>query len=102
MSKPIDPVSTWHLTNESEDAIYYVSSLIKANRNNDQNEQCWFPTPDNPWDEQSHAPIQRRILLEQRNLQLAEQLNPQDNEGPVNQFQSNFDWKDSMLQQHEF
>ena len=30
--KPINPVSTWHLLNENEeDAIYYVSSLLKAN-----------------------------------------------------------------------
>ena len=29
--KPIDPVSTWHLLNENEeDAIYYVSSLLKV------------------------------------------------------------------------
>ena len=59
--KPIDPVSIWLLLNESEDdAIYYVSSLLKANRNNDQYGQ--FPTPDNPVDEQSHTPIQRRTL----------------------------------------
>ena len=73
--KPIDPVSTWHLLNENEeDAIYYVSSLLKANRNNDQYEQYWFPTPQNPGDEDSHTPIQRRILQELRNLQEAEQL----------------------------
>ena len=30
--KPIDPVSAWPLLNENEeDAIYYVSSLLKAN-----------------------------------------------------------------------
>ena len=55
--KPIDPVSTWHLLNENEeDAIYYVSSLLKANRNNDQYEQYWFPTPENPGDEDSTLP----------------------------------------------
>ena len=38
--KPIDPVSTWHFLNENEEvAIYYVCSLVKANRNNDQYEQ---------------------------------------------------------------
>ena len=38
--KPIDLVSTWHLLNENEeDAIYYVSSLLKASRNNDQYKQ---------------------------------------------------------------
>ena len=66
--KLIDTVFTWHLLNESEeDAIYYVSSLLKANRNNDHYEQYWFPTPDNPGDEQFHTPIQRRILQKLRN-----------------------------------
>ena len=42
--RPIDPVSTWHLLNENEeDAIYYISSLLKANRNNDQYEQWGEP-----------------------------------------------------------
>ena len=100
--KPIDPVSTWHLLNENEeDAIYYVSSLLKANRNNDQYEQYWFPTPENPGDEDSHTPIQRRILQELRNLQEAEQLNPQNDDESRRKFLGNFDWKDSMLQQHE-
>ena len=78
--RPIDPVSTWHLLNENEaDAIYYISSLLKANRNNDQYVQYWFPTPENPGDEASHTPIQQRIFRELRNLQEAEELNPQDN-----------------------
>ena len=61
--KPLDPVSTWHFLNKNEeDAIDYISSLLKANRNNDQYEQYWFPTPENPGDEMTHTPIQQRIL----------------------------------------
>ena len=98
----IDPVSTWHLLNENEDdAIYYISSLLKVNRNNDQYEQYWFPTPENPGDEATHTPIQQRILKELRNLQSLEQLNPHDDAESRRKFLSNFDWKDSMLQQHE-
>ena len=93
---------TWHLLNENEeDAIHYISSLLKANRNNDQNEQYWFPTPGNPGDEASHTPIQKRILRELRNLQEAATLNPQENEESRRKFLINFDWKDFMLQQHE-
>ena len=100
--RPIDPVSTWHLLNENEeDAVHYISSLLKANRNNDQYEQYWFPTPENPRVEASHTPIQKRILRELRNLQEAESLNPQEDEESRQKFLSNFDWKDSMLQQHE-
>ena len=47
--RSIDPLSTWHHLNENEeDAVHYISSLLKANRNNDQYEQYWFPTPENP------------------------------------------------------
>ena len=63
-----------------EDAIHYISSQLKANRNNDQYQQHWFPTPENPGDEASHTPIQKRILRELRNLQEAESLYPQENE----------------------
>ena len=93
--RPIDPVSTWHLLNENEeDAIYYISSLLKANKNNDQYEQYWFPTPENPGDETTHTPIQQRILRELRNLKDIENLNPQDNAESRRKFFSNFDWKD--------
>ena len=52
--RPIDQVSTWHLLNENEEvAVHYISSLLKANKNNDQYEQYWFPTPENPGDEAS-------------------------------------------------
>ena len=100
--RPIDPVSTWHLLNENEeDAVHYISSLLKANRNNDQYKKYWFPTPENPGDEVSHTPIQKRILRELRNLQEAENLNPQEYEKSRQKFLSNFDWKVSRLQQHE-
>ena len=98
--RPIDPMSTWHLLEEiEEDATYYISSLLKANRN--QYEQYWFPTPENPGDEASHTPIKQRTLRELRNLQRIEKVNPHDDAESRQKFLSNFDWKDSMLQQHE-
>ena len=139
--RPIDPVSTWHLLNENEeDAVHYINSLLKANRNNNRYEQYWFPTPISflqrsvphantktntqrttnnigfqrpirtifffqlpppSSNEASHTPIQKRILRELRNLEEAESLNPQEDEESRQKFLSNFDWKDSMLQQHE-
>ena len=98
--KPKDLVSTWHLLNENEeDVIFYNISLLKANRNKDQYEQYWFPTPKNLGDEASRMPIQQRILRELRNVQEVEKLNPQDDADSGRKFFSNFDWKDSMLQQ---
>ena len=99
---PIDPVSTWHILNENEaDAIYYISSLLKENRNNDHYEQYWFPTHENPGNEPSHTPIQKIILGELRKLQEAERLNPQEDAESRQKFLKKFDWKDSMLQQNE-
>ena len=91
----IDAVSTWHLLNENEeDAIHYISSLLKAKRNNDQYEQYWFPTTENPGDEASQTPIQKTILRELRNLQEAESLNLQQKEESRRKFLSIFNWND--------
>ena len=43
----------------------------------------------------------KKILKELRKLDEIEKLNPQDNADSRQKFLSNFDWKDSMLQQHE-
>ena len=100
--RPTDPLSTWHFLHENEgDAVHYISNLLKENWNNDQYDQYWFPTPENQGDEASHTPIQQRILKEIRNLQETEKLNPNDDEESRRKFLSNFDWKDSMLQQCE-
>ena len=100
--QPVDPVATRHLLQENdENAIQYVSSLLKTHRNGEDMEQYWFPTPDNPGDETSHTPIQRRKLSELRILQELEQLYPLDDEQSRQQFLSNFDWKDSMLNSQE-
>ena len=100
--RPIDPVSTWHpfIENE-EDAVYYINSLLKANRNIDKSERYWFPTPEIPRDEESHTQIQKRILSDLRNLQEAGKLHSNDDEESGRKSLSNFDWKDSRLQQHE-
>ena len=90
-------MATWHLLQDNDDnAIQYVSSLLKTHRNNEEVNQYWFPTPENPGDESTHTPIQRRILTELRNLQELEQLNPLQDEQSRQQFLSNFHWQDSM------
>ena len=100
--KPSDPVTTWHLLQDNpENAAYYASSLIKSTKPEDFKENYWFPTPDDPGDPQHHTPIQKRILSELINLQELEQLNPQEDPESRQQFLSNFDWTDSMLQPAE-
>ena len=100
--KPIDPVTTWHLLQATpENAAHYASSLIKSTKPEAFKENYWFPTPEDPGDPQHHTPIQKRILSELINLQELEKLNPQDNPESRQQFLSNFDWTDSMLQPAE-
>ena len=67
--KPIEPVTTWHLlqTNQ-ENAAYYASSVIKSAKTDEDKENYWFPTPEDPGDPQSHTPIQPRNLKELYNL----------------------------------
>ena len=44
--KLVDPASSWHLLqNDQEDAAQNVSSLIKTNKNPQNTETYWFPTP---------------------------------------------------------
>ena len=89
--QPVDPVTTWHLLRGNEhNAIQYVSSLLKTQRNSDDMEQYWFPTADNPGDGTNHTPIQKRILSELRNLQELEQLYPLENEQSRQQFLNSF------------
>ena len=93
--KPIDPVTTWPLLQDNpEKATDYASSVIKSPKNEDDKENYWFPTPEDPGDPQLHSPIQQRILKELHNLQ---ELNPRDNPESRQQFLANFDWTDSTL-----
>ena len=73
--KPVDLVSTWHLLqNDQEQVAHYVSSVIKTNKNPQNSENYWFPTPEIPGNPDEHTPIQKKILQETRALQDLETL----------------------------
>ena len=96
--KPIDPASTWHLLQQDqEQATHYVSSLIKANKNRQNQERYWFPTPENPGNAEEHTPIQKRISRELQALQYLGALDSTKNAETRAKFLENFDWKDSTL-----
>ena len=100
--KPVDPASTWHLLqNDQEQAAHYVSSLIKTNRNPQNSENYWFPTPENPGNPEEHTPIQKRILRELQALQDLETLDPTTDAESRAKFLETFDWKDSTLTPEE-
>ena len=102
--RPIDSMSTWHLLNENEvDAIHSISSLLKANRNNDQDKKYWFPR------ENLKTQETKRLIHPYRNeysrncaaYEKQKKLNPNDDEESRRKFLNNFAWKDSMQQQQE-
>ena len=84
-------------TSNPKKAAYYASSLIKSAKTEEDKENYWFPTPEDPGDPQLHTPIQQRILKELHSLQELEKLNPQGNPESRQQFLANFDRTDSSL-----
>ena len=81
--RPVNPTSVRHLLNNNhDDAIHYINSLLKTSKPDELNETYWFPTPQNPGNEQEHTPIQTRILNELRELEQLEKLNPLENTDP--------------------
>ena len=49
--KRIHLVTTWHLLQDNtENAAYYASSLIKSNKPEDFKDNYWFPSPEDPRD----------------------------------------------------
>ena len=60
------------------DLVTYLTELLRTNKRDQQNNNFWFPTPENPGNTEDHTPIQKRILIELCELQRKEKLNPKD------------------------
>ena len=68
VTKQLQPVdaATLKLLQDPDDTHMYVNELMKSDENEKDSETFWFPTPENPGNEDEHTPIQRRILKEPR------------------------------------
>ena len=86
------------LNNNHDDAIHFINSFLKTPRTDEVNEAYWFPTPQNPGNQNQHTPIPTRIFNELRELEQLEKFNPLEDTNSREQFLSNFDWTDSTLQ----
>ena len=82
---------------DQEQAAHYVSSLIKANKTPQNQENYWFPNPENPGNPEEHTPIQKKILRELQALQDLETLDPTKDPPSRAKFLKNFHCKDSTL-----
>ena len=68
--KPLNTAALKVLTeDDSEDAIIHINDLLKTSDKPSNNQNVWFPTPDNPGVPSTHTPIQSRILREIKELE---------------------------------
>ena len=63
--RPVDAAAL-KLLEDPDDTHIYINELMKSNEHEQSDENLWFPTPENPGNEEEHTPIQRRILKEIR------------------------------------
>ena len=95
--RPID-VAALNTLQDPDDAHMYVNELMKSTNNEQNDDNLWFPTPENPGNEEEHAPIQRRILNEIRELMRKEQLDPTKDQESRNEFLNMFKWEGSQIE----
>ena len=73
--RPIDAAAL-KLLQDPDDTHMYVNELMKSRENKQSGENFWFPTPENPGNEEDHTQIQGRILKGIRELIKKEELDP--------------------------
>ena len=95
--RPID-VATLTTLQDPDDTHMYVNELMKSTNNEQNDENFWFPTPENPGNEDEHTPIQRRILKEIRELIKREQLDPTKDPESRKDFLDMFKWEGSQIE----
>ena len=97
--KPLNTAALKVLTeDDSKDAIVYINELLKTSDKTSNNQNFWFPTPNDPGDPNTHKPIQSRILRETNELEEIQKLNPTNSDEERESFLKNFKWDDTQLQ----
>ena len=99
--KPVDMAILSMIPEGDPDLVTYLTELLRTNKQDQQSNAFWFPTPENPGNTEDHTPIQTRILTELRELQRREKLNPKDDIESRTEFLKRFDWTDTLLTESE-
>ena len=89
--KPLDMAILSMIPQGDSDLISYLNKRLRTNKPEQQNNTCWFPTPENPGKPEDHTRIQTRILKELIELKDKEKLNPQESTGSRNKFLKRLD-----------
>ena len=95
--RPVDAAAL-KLLEDPDDTHMYINELMKSNEHEQNDENLWFPTPENPGNEEEHTPIQRRILKEIRELIQKENLDPTKDPESRQKFLDMFQWEGSQIE----
>ena len=95
--RPVDAAAL-KLLEDPDNTHMYVNELMKSNETEQSDENLWFPTPENPGNEEEHTPIQRRILKEIRELIQRKELDPTKDQESRQKFLDMFQWEGSQIE----
>ena len=99
--KPVDTAIRSMIPEGDPDLVTYLTELLRTNKTDQQNNNFWFPTPENPGNTEKHTPIQTRILTEFSELQRKKKLNPKDDSESRTELLKRFNWTDTLLTETE-
>ena len=99
--KPVDMAVLSMIPKGDPDLTAYLNELLRTNKPEQQDNNFWLPTPENPGKLEDHIPIQTRILNELNELKDKEKLNPQESTESRNKFLKRYDWIDTLLSETE-
>ena len=97
--KPVDMSILSMIPEGDPDLTTYLTEVLRMNKQDQQTNTFWFPTPEKPGNTEEHTPVQTRIVL--RELQLKEKLNPKDDTETRMKFLKRYDWTDLLLTETE-
>ena len=100
--KPLNTAALKVLTeDDSEDAEVYINELLNTTDKPSNNQNFWFPTPEDPGDPNTHTPTQSRILQEIKELKEIQKLNSSNSPEDRESFLKNSKWEDTQLSEDD-
>ena len=83
------------------DLTTHLNESLRTNKPEQQNNNFWFPTPENPEKSEDHTPIQTRIVKRKIQLREKEKLNPKKSTESKKKFFKRFDSTVTLLMETE-
>ena len=97
----MDMASLSMIPQDDPDLTAYINEILRTNKQEQQSNTFWFPTPENPAKSEDHTPTQTKNLEKLNELKDKEKLNPQESTESQNKVLKRFDWTDTLLTETE-